>query len=598
MKNLPRILLIILSFTSLISCNDDLFLEEKPKTIFTPENAFTSSKQVDDQIVTAYRAVANTYNDVWWIGKGSDLYDGEDYQVGWGADPRAESNYGLWTENKFVNQWNTLYQIASYANLAIKATEQVKFTSESDKEYAIAQAKFFRGWAYLRLGEMFGGVPIVEEYDEALKLDYTRTSREETYQFAIDNLKDALSGLPSKPKQSGRVSKSVANHFLAEAYLAKGDYTNAINAASEVITLHPLMTERFGARANPLDGGSQNGSPNYRPDGDVFYDLFRIGNYDLPINTESVWVAKSADYETFMEYSTGQGWFGPTSRAPSWVVTASAAPVFRDLFWAPEYKEEGAGAGPWLGTADQSIYPGGSTGPYCGGFSIAQFAPNKYLVYKVWGGDNSSEFWDDMRNSELNYSRIHLCIDKTHSLYGQPVTEEMIVFKGGDMSDGQIFPLTAKVFNREDLWGFSPATLSTGGASIYGRDKYLVRSADTYLLRAEAYLRNGQTDKATEDINAIRKRANCAKLFNENEVDIYTILDERVRELSYEEQRWPTLLRIGGEVMKNQLYNNAKYVADQPVFSGTIRWELLPIPKDAVISVNTGAEIQQNPGWD
>jgi hypothetical protein len=49
--------------------------------------------------------------------------------------------------------------------------------------------------------------------------------------------------------------------------------------------------------------------------------------------------------------------------------------------------------------------------------------------------------------------------------------------------------------------------------------------------------------------------------------------------------------------MKNQLYNHAKYVADQPVYSGTINWELLPIPKDAVINVNTGAKIEQNPGW-
>jgi tetratricopeptide (TPR) repeat protein len=599
MKKLLNILLVIILFAGVTSCDDNRFLEENPRTIFTPENAFTSTKQVDDQIVTAYKAVATTYNDVWWIGKGSDLYDGEDYQVGWGADPRAESNYGLWTENKFDNQWNALYQIASYSNLAMKGAEMVTWLSENDKAYAIAQAKFLRGWAYLRLGEMFGGVPIVEEYSEMLKLDYTRTTRDETYQFAIDNFIDAIANLPDNPTEIGRVTKSVAKHFLAEAYLAKGEYSKAITEATDVITSHPLMTKRFGVRANPLDGGSNNGVPNYRPDGDVFYDLFRKGNYDAPENTESIWVAKSANYETFMAYATGRrGWGGPSSYAPTWVVTASAAPVFRDLFWADDYKEEGAGAGPWLGKGvDLDNYPGGSTGPYCGGFSVAQFAPTKYLVYKLWGGNETSEMWNDMRNSELNYSRIHLVIDKNHSLYGQPITEDMIVFKGGDMSDAQIFPMTAKVFNREDLWGFDAAAVSTGVAAIYGRDKYLVRSAETYLLRAEAYLRNGQVGKATDDINAIRERANCAKLFTEDEVDMYTILDERARELSYEEQRWPTLLRIGGDVMKNQLYNHAKYVADQPVYSGTINWELLPIPKDAVINVNTGAKIEQNPGW-
>ena len=162
----------------------------------------------------------------------------------------------------------------------------------------------------------------------------------------------------------------------------------------------------------------------------------------------------------------------------------------------------------------------------------------------------------------------------------------------------QLFPLTSKLFSREDLWLYEPEAISAGNYNIYGRDMYLIRSAETYLLRAEAYLLNGDAQEAADDINTLRQRANCAQEFAANEVTIYTILDERVRELSYEEQRWPTLLRIGGEVMKNQLYNNAKYIADQPVFTGTIDWELLPIPKDAVISVNTEAEIPQNPGWE
>ena len=603
MNKLLYLLLVLFSVTGLISCEDNEFLEENPKTLFTPDNAFTTSKQVDDQLVTAYLALANTYTNTWWLGLGADNFDVEDYQCGFGAT--GESNYSSWTTNDFVGQWNTLYQIASYANLAIKGSDQVTWTSESDKAYELAQAKFLRGWAYLRLGELFGGVPIVDEYSEELKLDYTRATREATYQFAITNFAEAIAGLPAAPAQSGRMSKSAASHFLAEAYLALGTetgttsyYQDAIDAASDVIDAHPLMTDRFGVRANLADGGTSNGAPNYRADGDVFYDLFRKGNYDAAENTESVWVAKSADYDGFMNYFTGQGWFGPNSDAPVFTIGANAAPVFRDLYWADEYKEDGAASSPWGGNIDQSLYSGGSTGYYCGGFSIARFAPTNYLADKVWGNEETSEYWDDMRNSELNYSRVHLCLDQNHSMYLQPITDDMIVQRGGGFN--QYFPMSAKVFNREDMWGFEATTLSTGGASIYGRDIYLVRSAETYLIRAEAYLRNGQADEAADDLNALRTRANSAKLFTEGEVDIYSILDERIRELSFEEHRWATLLRIGGDVLKNQLMNNATFVADAPVpiFTGTIDWDLLPIPQDAVIGVNSGAVIEQNPGWD
>jgi hypothetical protein len=591
--------ILILSVFALFSgCDDAAFLEEHPRDTFTPENAFATGKEVDEQLITVYRALASTYINKWWLGNGSDLYDGDDGVTYLGTDSRAESNYGLWTENKFTDQWNTLYQMAAYANLALRGARIARWNSEEEKNFSIAQARFFRGWAYLRLGELFGGVPVVDKFTEEFKLDYTRTTRDSTYLFAIDDFIAALEGLTDPPKQSGRVSRSTVNHFLAEAYLAKGivtgnkegEYQKAIAAATDVIAHHPLMTERFGARADPGDTGASNGVPNYRPDGDVFYDLFRKGNYDAPENTESVWVAKSPDLETYLENHS----FYP--RAILYTITG-AAPRFNNMYWAPEYREEGAGYGPW-GPINWSISPV-CWNSYRGGFSLGLFEPTKYMVYKVWGGNVEAELWDDTRNSELNYSRVHLCIDQDHSLYGQPVTEEMILCWSGRLTgEGRLFPMSAKVFNREDLWGFEPATTYMGIATIYGRDRYLVRSAETYLLRAEAYLRNGQVDKATEDINALRERAECAKLFTEGEVDIYTILDERARELSYEEQRWATLLRIGGEVMKNQLYNNAKYVADRPVFTGTIDWELLPIPRKTVININTGAEIQQNPGWE
>lgn len=86
------------------------------------------------------------------------------------------------------------------------------------------------------------------------------------------------------------------------------------------------------------------------------------------------------------------------------------------------------------------------------------------------------------------------------------------------------------------------------------------------------------------------------------DIDIYTILDERTRELSWEEHRWPQLLRMAksgtdNEVMHNQLKNHAMYIHEVPVYHGDIRWSLFPIPQ-FIIQANKDAVMEQNPGWN
>ncbi|MGN0200226.1 MAG: RagB/SusD family nutrient uptake outer membrane protein [Candidatus Cryptobacteroides sp.] len=90
----------------------------------------------------------------------------------------------------------------------------MSWTSEAEKAEAVAKARFFRGWAYLRLAECFGGVPIVPEYSEELKFDYQRSTREDVYKFAVEDFKYAASGLPEYPKVDGDVSAREVQHAL------------------------------------------------------------------------------------------------------------------------------------------------------------------------------------------------------------------------------------------------------------------------------------------------------------------------------------------------------------------------------------------------
>ena len=65
----------------------------------------------------------------------------------------------------------------------------------------------------------------------------------------------------------------------------------------------------------------------------------------------------------------------------------------------------------------------------------------------------------------------------------------------------------------------------------------MLRIAETYLIRAEAYLALGEKSKAAADINVLRDRAN-ASYCTAADIDIDYILDERARELLGEENRW------------------------------------------------------------
>lgn len=606
-KTIYAIMGLVAGLVAFSACTDKEFLTEEPKTLFTMENAFEKASQVDAQLGRVYSAAFELHS--WGTdnvfaafsgspaallgGYGADLIEGDAQKANAAG---GFSNYSTLNSltGRFLSLWNSLYQMASYANLALYGAEQVDWPNEADKAYAVAQAKFFIGWAYLRLGEVYGGVPIVTEFSEDLKYDYVRNTRQEVYQWAIDNFVAAAAGLPKYPAQDGRVAQGAAKHYLAEAYLAMGVetgdkswYKSAEDAADEVIALHPLMTSRFGVRANPEDKGVEpiHGVANYRPDGNAFFDLFQMGNYDRSEgNTEALWVMQNPTFEQFSNNGGATYELGTVCGQP-----------YRDLTWADAYREDdkGASVGPWRGNnIDLKKYPQGQSGYYCAGGSWGLYGTTDYADFGLW----ENEFAEDDRNAQCNLLDP-VVMDQKHSLHGQIIKPEMLA------APARYMRVSAKV-SLNDGWGWSANHVSMGQAyhRMYGRDWYAARSAETYLLKAEAQLRNGNPSGAAETVNVVRARANATKKFAAGDMTIETILEERGRELLWEEHRWPTLLRLtkqgeANTVMHNQIMNHAMFVKDEPTYTGgTPAWSLFPIPL-SVIQLNTEAELTQNQGW-
>lgn len=117
--------------------------------------------------------------------------------------------------------------------------------------------------------------------------------------------------------------------------------------------------------------------------------------------------------------------------------------------------------------------------------------------------------------------------------------------------------------------------------SVQGTEfPHVIRFGEVLLIRAEAEARVGSLDSARVKVNEIRARAGLAPIGSLSQTAmINTIIDERRKELAFEGDRWPDLVRLG----------LATTVLDIPA-----QQTLYPIPQRE-IDVTPG--LTQNPGY-
>lgn len=547
------IVILIASVCFVFSCNESEWLEEKPLDFYAADNSFQTEADFNAAIARLYEEVYLALYDARTMEGRSFIYptDLAWCTIGIAHDLNLYRDKLNPISTEVQNVWSKLYRIVFDANtiLARLDAEDVDFNSEDIKDEFRGEALFFRAFAYRTLGILYGGVPLVLNEVREPKRNFVRASRDEVWNQCVEDLKFAAANLPDidNVREEGRVSQAAAYHLLAEVYLNLEEWDASISAASWVID-NPdfgLMTERFGNRANEA--------------GDVYWDLFRRNNQNRTSgNREGIWVNQ-------YEYLTPGG--GTSFRLVSWGVN----PFYIQL-------KDPDGVNLFVGPTEKF-----------GGRPIGWYSSTEYMKNQIWEED----FDTDMRNSEFNIIRDIKADNPASAYYGQYIVES------GAIAD---FPNT---FNR--WWSvlyakYTPigevpdefiTNESTGlvnnAANESFTDHYIFRLAETYLLRAEAYLGKGETDKSADDINVVRARAN-ASLALPGDISIDYILDERARELHWEELRVLTLMRLNKLVERVRIYN--------PVTGESIgdHQNLWPIPQRE-IETNSEAALDQNPGY-
>lgn len=495
-------------FAAIAGCKEE-FLDPEPLSFYTPDNALNDADGMYALLSGAHRRLRAE-----WYGDGAPIItenifsevavEGTTDKSGPAQDLNLlitpDANLNSADRNRIGWFWNEFYENIKLANTVVTRLDNAEYESEEERNAVLGTAFFHRAYAYYRLTQQFGDVPLLLEELTTPKLDFVSTARLTILDKMKDDLEYAAQWVPAEVAV-GEVSKGAVNHLLAKVNLARADFDGAIAAANAVINgPYALMTERFGV---DKDDPSKN----------VIWDLHRPENKSF--NTEGILMSVSR-----LEFD-GNGSATSTSAmrqaVPLWWRFINTPDGFNGMSDNPNAEiphvlAYGRGIGRNRGVPYSTI------DIWKDDDNDLRHAPGNWvdmedITYNAPSlKDNGSTYYD--KPLELkNASGVVLCSDTIRNWYGWP---------------------QYKLFIPDPT-----ASKPSGGHS----DWYIFRLAETYLLRAEAYFWKAELGSAADDINMVRSRAQAANVVA-GDVNIDLILDERARELYYEEPRNTELTRI------------------------------------------------------
>ncbi|WP_460538813.1 RagB/SusD family nutrient uptake outer membrane protein [Echinicola sediminis] len=517
----------------LSSCAD--FLEEENRNFLSDDILLSDPQALDQLVANAYDKLrlATTFYDL--DHQGTDVFTRRDIIAGI-SDLNDYVNLRP-TNGSVGTYWTNYYNVIAAANTAISRADAVEGISEADRSRGLGEAKFLRAFAYFHLVENFGGVPLVLEEIRSAQSEFTRASEQEVYSQIISDLDEALSGVDGTLSQYGRVSKDAVRHLKAKVLLTRGykefgssqDFTEAATLAEAVIASHPLVDD-FASLVSKED---------QRNSEVIFSMLYGSNPVSRGLGNNRHLLFKFV-YDVYPGQTRSTLYHRGLGRAPS--------PYFFDLFEEGDEREDAT-------------------------IRRTMIAEVNSMDGSIAAGDTSIYFPKTPWPQSVIDSKAYVVINP-----GQYFTPDGLT---------QVhFPMFKK-FDDPGVPYTNPGINPDGE-----RDAILIRSGETRLIAAEAYLKAGNGAKAAEHINALRARADVETMVAADEIDIDLILDESAIEMAGEISRWMDLKRTG-KLEERVLAHNPHAALNKAIKAFH---NLRPIPQREVDV--SGGSISQNEGYN
>jgi hypothetical protein len=536
-------ILVVLVLTSVSSCKK--FLDERQVSNLTQD--YYNDENGLNSLINGLYLYARVKHE--WDANGARLIETETDAYMTSANTFATmpaTTYGTDVSNiasnvnNYLGAFNTseippmgAYPHINNCNIALDVADNIKpgkfGSDEAYRKGRRGEVLFLRAWAYYLVSNQLGDVPLLltaRRQDNGI-YNFPKAKLEDVYKQIISDVREAYQNLPVVAAQQGRVTKLAAGHFLAKLYLNRAqaasfqnsgephlkmlykgsvatDLDSAITIATEVINaaggangLAPDYWTLFDPKVSEttphkevlwaaqfdvntaLNGRFQNRSVNYhigdytnqtgvtrvmaygRPFGvfkptDFGYDNFRDKVHDSRYYKTFQYEYISNTTGSFTWNAAAAAWWNANKPAGEPTVAANAPraiPGRRALIYLENSREEALDS------------------------TMVLSMPFQFMVRWV----KSSV------TGRLYYRLWHNATDR-------------------GLNTGQPAPyLSSKKFI-DPLRGGSASETNFNSESGT-RDAILMRLAETFLIRAEAYGRKGQYAQAVADINVIRQRA-------------------------------------------------------------------------------------------
>src|SRR5438093_1080146 len=364
-------------------------------------------------------------------------------------------------ESFFRDPWDDFYRAINTANAVIGRAPIVQMGS-SRRAQRVAEARFLRALYYFVLVQMYGPVTLTLQETQGVTTEARRAPVDSVYDAIIDDLRYAEANLDYATPDYGRVTKGAVQHLLAKVYLTR--------LRSDDPTADEALKQQAGDFAKAADYALRViNSGRYRllP---RFADVFDFSNER---NAEVVWsVQFTADPLT-----TGNGNRGHLYFLMEYDVMPG---MKRDIANGRPFKR--FRPTPFL----LGLYDRTRDSRYAAQFRRVWYANNTATIPKDASGVPKFQLGDTAVYVSATDSDSYLVLLQPYREY-EPRT----------YADNS-FPSLNKFHDP-----FRLSINETRGS----RDYPLLPLAETYLIAAEALLRDGRGAEALPYINAVRRRA-------------------------------------------------------------------------------------------
>ncbi|WP_460684886.1 RagB/SusD family nutrient uptake outer membrane protein [Niabella aquatica] len=448
--------------------------------------------------------------------------------------------------------WNACYTFINNCNGVIDNGSTVSGIDAATIQKSIAEAKFLRANFYFILVRFWGPVTLNKNFITEPSTSASRAPIADVYNFIIQDLKDAVAGLPPSPVQNGvlpgKATAAAAKHLLAKVYLTRAyssakqpdDFQNAYNTAKG------LIEGSAGLGLGLLPDFASVYAEGNEANKEVLWSVQHTSNLTYNNNNNELNYHYVMGYENFPGLVRSMAYGRPFARVQptSWMSDTCFADKTNDTRYFKTFQSV------WLSNSAAKI-PKDNNG-------VPKYALGDTAIYMPGV---------DVSDAKINSSRYLLLPPRKYTLQLFPTMLKYQDTKRAGINDPSIRPIIA------------------------------YRLAETYLLAAEAAINLSDNLNAAKYINAVRERAayptgNAAAMdIAPANVTLDYILDERARELAGEQTRWLDLVRTNKLLERVRLHNPDASVNIKDIHT------LRPIPQSQIDRIITGDKYPQNPGY-